>query len=310
MGLLNRRREIEIESFSIPHSAFCIPHSAFRIPHSAFCIPHSSMARVLSAIVFIPILLAALWIGAPIWFSAIAAVGVLLGLYEYYRLASRGGEIQGLLAAAAILAAFYFGRHDLIAAIIAALVIVEMLVQLFTRANDEDFGEMLPVAATKVFGVLYVAVLGGYIIAIRVIESPIPQLPAKLLTLFFIVVFAGDTGAYYTGRTLGRRRLAPRVSPGKTVEGAIGGLAGNVIAALIAHFWFFPELKIVYAIPLALVMGALGITGDLCESMLKRGARAKDAGNLIPGHGGLLDRLDSMLFNAPLLYYFYWIFLK
>ncbi|MGE0129151.1 MAG: phosphatidate cytidylyltransferase [Blastocatellales bacterium] len=268
------------------------------------------MARVLSAIVFIPILLAALWVGEPIWFSAIAATGVLLGIYEYYRLAKHGGEVQGLLAAAATLAAFYFGRHDLIAAIIAALVIVELLVQLFTRANDEDFSEMLPVAATKVFGVLYVAVLGGYIIAIRVIESPIPHLPAKLLTLFFFVVFAGDTGAYYTGRTLGRKRLAPRVSPGKTVEGAIGGLAGNVIAALIAHFWFFPELKIVYAIPLALVMGALGIVGDLCESMLKRGARAKDAGNLIPGHGGLLDRLDSMLFNAPLLYYFYWIFLK
>jgi len=268
------------------------------------------MARVLSAIVFLPILFAALWVGSPIWFSAIASAGVLLGLYEYYRLAKLGGEVQGLIAAAAALAAFYFGRQEFITAIIAALVIVELLIQLFTRANDEDFSEMLPVAATKVFGVLYVAVLGGYIVAIRVIESPIPQLAAKLLTLFFIIVFAGDTGAYYTGRALGRKRLAPRVSPGKTVEGAIGGLLGNVVAALIAHFTFFPELKIVHAIPLALVMGVLGITGDLCESMLKRGARAKDAGNLIPGHGGLLDRLDSMLFNAPLLYYFYWIFLK
>jgi phosphatidate cytidylyltransferase len=268
------------------------------------------MARVLSAIVFLPILFAALWLGGPIWFSAIAAAGVLIGLYEYYRLASRGGEVQGLAAAAATLAAFYFGRLELIVAIIAALVIVEMLSQLFTRAKDEDFGEMLPAVATRVFGVLYVAVLGGYIIAIRAIESPIPKLAPKLLTLFFIIVFAGDTGAYYTGRAMGRRRLAPRVSPGKTVEGAIGGLLGNIVAALIAHFTFFPELKIVYAIPLALVMGALGITGDLCESMLKRGARAKDAGGLIPGHGGLLDRLDSMLFNAPLLYYFYWIFLR
>jgi phosphatidate cytidylyltransferase len=269
------------------------------------------MARVLSAIVFLPILFAALWLGGPIWFSAIAAAGVLIGLYEYYRLASRGGEVQGLAAAAAALAAFYFERHELIIAIIAALVIVEMLAQLFTRAKDEDFSEMLPAAAIRVFGVLYVAVLGGYIIAIRVIESPdIPQLAPKLLTLFFIIVFAGDTGAYYTGRAMGRRRLAPRVSPGKTVEGAIGGLLGNVAAALIAHFTFFPELKVVHAVPLALAMGLLGITGDLCESMLKRGARAKDAGALIPGHGGLLDRLDSMLFNAPLLYYFYWIFLK
>jgi phosphatidate cytidylyltransferase len=268
------------------------------------------MARVLTAIVFLPILIVALWYGSPIWFSAIAAAGVLLGLYEYYRLAKRGGEVQGLLAAAATLATFYFGRHDLIVAVIAALVIVELLVQLFSRADDEDFSEMIPSAAIRVFGVLYVAVLGGYIIAISVIESPIPQLSAKLLSLFFLVVFAGDTAAYYTGRNLGRKRLAPRVSPGKTVEGLIGGLAGNVVAALIAHFWFFPELKIVHAIPLALVMGILGVTGDLCESMLKRGAKAKDAGHLIPGHGGLLDRLDSMLFNAPLLYYFYMVFMR
>jgi phosphatidate cytidylyltransferase len=269
------------------------------------------MARVLSAIVFLPILFSALWIGGPIWFSAIAAAGVLIGLYEYYRLASRGGEIQGLAAAAATLAAFYFGRLELIVAIIAALVIVELLIQLFTRAKDENFSEALPAAAARVFGVLYVAVLGGYIIAIRAIESPeIPRLAPKLLTLFFIIIFAGDTGAYYTGRAMGRKRLAPSVSPGKTVEGAIGGLLGGLAAALIAHFTFFPELKIVHAVPLSLVMGVLGGAGDLCESILKRGARAKDAGSLIPGHGGLLDRLDSMLFNAPLLYYFYRIFLN
>ncbi|MBO0861333.1 MAG: phosphatidate cytidylyltransferase [Chloracidobacterium sp.] len=269
------------------------------------------MARVLSAVVFLPILFSALWLGGPIWFSAIAAAGVLIGLYEYYRLASSGGEAQGLAAAAATLAAFYFEQRELILAIIAALVILELLVQLFIRSKDENFSEALPVAAKRVFGVLYLAVLGGYIIALRVIESPvIPRLAPKLLTLFFIVVFAGDTGAYYSGRAMGRKRLAPRVSPGKTVEGAIGGLLGNVAAALIAHFTFFPELKIVYGVPLVLVMGALGITGDLCESMLKRGARTKDAGGLIPGHGGLLDRLDSMLFNAPLLYYFYRIFLN
>jgi phosphatidate cytidylyltransferase len=268
------------------------------------------MARVLSAIVFLPILFAAMWLAAPIWFVAIAGLGILLGLYEYYALAKQGGQVQGMIAAVAILAAFYFGRHELIAAIISALVSIEFLVQLFGNADKEDFSHVVPAAAIKTFGVLYVAVLGGYIVALAVIESPIPKLPAKLLTLFFIIVFAGDTGAYYTGRTLGRRKLAPRVSPGKTVEGLIGGLFGNVIAALIAHFTFFPELKIEYAIPLAIVMGLAGVVGDLCESMLKRGAKAKDAGKLIPGHGGLLDRLDSMLFNAPLLYYFYAVFLK
>jgi phosphatidate cytidylyltransferase len=272
------------------------------------------MARVLTAIIFLPVLIAAIWAASPIWFIALAALGILLGLHEYYALANQGVKIQGqifyLLAGAAVLAAFYLEQHDLIIIIITTLVIVEMLIQLISNADREEFSHVLGAAAVNVFGVLYVAVLGGYIIALRVIENPIPKLAAKLLSLFFIVVFAGDTAAYYTGRKIGRNKLAPRVSPGKTMEGAIGGLLGNMLAAIIARFTFFPELKIAYAIPLALAMGVLGITGDLCESMIKRGAKAKDAGKIIPGHGGLLDRLDSMLFNAPLLYYFYVSFLK
>ena len=268
------------------------------------------MARILTAIVFLPILFSILWLGPPVWFAALAGLAIVLGLYEYYALTKSNGLVLGIVAAAAILAAFYFHRHDLVLAILAALVTVELLVQLFSNAHQDDFSHVLADAAVRVFGILYVVVLGGYIVALTMIESPIPKLPAKLLTLFFMVVFAGDTGAYFTGRKFGRRKLAPKVSPGKTVEGLIGGLAGNVIAAVAAHYWFFPELKLELAIPLAVVMGFLGVTGDLCESMLKRGAKAKDAGKLIPGHGGLLDRLDSMVFNAPLLFYFYVIFLR
>jgi phosphatidate cytidylyltransferase len=268
------------------------------------------MARVLTAIVFLPVLFAAVWADSPVLFAGLAMAGILIGLFEYYALTKQGGEIQGLIAAAFVLAAFYLHRHDLIPFVIASLVIVEMLVQLVSNGNKEDLGNVLNVASINLFGVLYTAVLGGYIIALRVIESPVPQMAAKLLTLFFIVVFAGDTAAYYTGRAIGRNKLAPKISPGKTIEGVIGGLIGNVGAAVLAHFTFFPELKITHAIPLALAMGAAGVTGDLCESMIKRGAKAKDASKLIPGHGGLLDRLDSMLFNAPLLYYFYDLWMK
>jgi phosphatidate cytidylyltransferase len=268
------------------------------------------MARVLTAIIFLPLLFAALWANSPVWFAGIAMAGILIGLFEYYALTKQAGEVQGVLAAGTVLFAFYFHRHDLIPAIIASLVIVELLVQLGINAGKEDLSNVLAVTSVNVFGVLYTAVLGGYIIALRVIESPVPYMAAKLLTLFFMVVFAGDTAAYYTGRAIGRRKLAPKISPGKTIEGVIGGLLGNVVAVLIAHFTFLPQLEVVYAVPLALAMGAAGITGDLCESMIKRGAKAKDASKLIPGHGGLLDRLDSMLFNAPLLYYFYDILMK
>lgn len=262
------------------------------------------MSRVLTAIVFIPILMAALWVGGAAYFVGLAGLAVLLGLSEYYALARVGGQVTGMIAALALLAAFYLEKHGWIPGILAGLVVVELLLALERQRSLEDHGEALPTVAIRLTGVLYVALLGGYLVGVRVLESPIPQLPAKLLTLFFIVIFAGDTGAYYTGRTLGRRKLAPKISPGKTWEGVVGGLAGNVLAALIAHYTFFPELPIAHAIPLSLVMGILGITGDLCESMIKRGAKAKDAGKLIPGHGGLLDRLDSMLFNAPALYYY------
>src|SRR5262245_54609386 len=271
------------------------------------------MARVLSAIVLLPILFGLLWWGAPIWFILIAALAILLGLYEYYGLTghdeSFSSTIGCLVAACAVLAAFYYQRSDLIVLIIAALVIIELLEQLYIQAGKEDFSQALGSVAVKVFGVLYLGLPGGYMIALRLFESSVPNLAVKALTLFFLIIFAGDTGAYYTARTIGRHKLAPRISPGKTIEGGVGGLIASILAAIIAHFTFFPELKIGQAIPLAIFMGLLGIAGDLCESMIKRGAKAKDAGKLIPGHGGLLDRLDSMLFNAPVIYYFCVIFM-
>jgi phosphatidate cytidylyltransferase len=262
------------------------------------------MARVLTAIVFIPILMGAIWVGSPLWFVGLSGVAILLGLHEYCSMGRGGGMLTGTLAVLGLLIAFYTGEHRWIPAILAGVTIVELLLSLARQRHLEDHSDALPTLAIRLTGVLYLGLLGGYLIGVRMLESDIPALPAKLLTLFFVVIFAGDTGAYYSGRTLGRHKLAPRISPGKTWEGVAGGLAGNVLAALLAHATFFPELSVGHAIPLALLMGLLGITGDLCESMIKRGAKAKDAGKLIPGHGGLLDRLDSMLFNAPILYYY------
>ncbi len=262
------------------------------------------MARVVSAIVFIPVLMAALWVGGPVWFTLIASLGLLLGLYEYYVLARCGGVAIGLVATMALLTAFFTGHHEWVGGLLAVLVVTELLFSLWRQRNKEDHSEALPLVAARLTGVLYIGLLGSYLVGLRVIESSIPQLPAKLLTFFFIVIFAGDTGAFYTGKSIGRHKLAPLISPGKTWEGVVGGLAGNLLAAVIARLTFFPELPAGHLVPLAVVMGILGIAGDLCESMIKRGAKAKDAGKLIPGHGGLLDRLDSMLFNAPLLYYY------
>jgi phosphatidate cytidylyltransferase len=269
------------------------------------------MARVLSAIVFLPLLLLIIWQGAPVYFCGLIAVVAVLGLIEYKNIAAqvgmKVGTAQSVLAGLSILTAFYFERPDLVLAAFAALVIVELTAQLFT---SQDLTKSLASAAGTIFGVAYIAVLGGYLIWLRLADDKGVSLSAKLISLFFLIVFAGDTGAYYTGRAFGKHKLAPRISPGKTIEGLLGGLASNVLAVVIAHYTFFPELNLVTAIPLALLMGGLGVIGDLCESMMKRGSQVKDAAHLIPGHGGVLDRLDSILFNAPVLYYYYALFLK
>jgi phosphatidate cytidylyltransferase len=117
--------------------------------------------------------------------------------------------------------------------------------------------------------------------------------------LLLIIVMSGDTAAYYAGRTLGKRKLYPKVSPNKTIEGSLGGLVGSLAGVFIARVTFFPQLSVADSIVLPLLLGMLGQLGDLFESMLKRSFGVKDSGTIVPGHGGILDRLDSILFAAP-----------
>ena len=117
-----------------------------------------------------------------------------------------------------------------------------------------------------------------------------------------------DAAAYYGGRLFGRHKLAPSISPGKTWEGAIAGMLASLLLAAASHYWFFLNLPLKFALPLAAVMNVVGVLGDLTESAIKRSAGAKDTAQILPGHGGVLDRIDSLLFNAPLIYYFAWAY--
>ena len=135
-------------------------------------------------------------------------------------------------------------------------------------------------------------------------------LSGHLLSFFFFVIMSADVAAYAGGSLFGSHRLAPAISPGKTWEGAIAGMMISLLAAALAHFWFFRELPLKIALPLAAVMNVLSVLGDLTESALKRSAGAKDTAKILPGHGGILDRLDSLLFNAPVIYYFARLYFK
>jgi len=168
------------------------------------------------------------------------------------------------------------------------------------------FDRMIPSAAVTVLSVMYVVFLGSHLIAVRVGFRPV--LSRNLLGFFFLVIMGSDVAAYYGGRLFGRHKLAPTVSPGKTWEGAAAGMLASLLLAVAAHYWFFLNLPLKFALPLAAVMNVVGVLGDLTESALKRSTGAKDTARILPGHGGVLDRIDSLLFNAPVIYYFAWAY--
>jgi len=130
------------------------------------------------------------------------------------------------------------------------------------------------------------------------------QFGVQWLLVIMLIVMTNDTAAYYTGCTFGRNKLYPLVSPKKSIEGALGGLLGSVCGTLLSKFTFFQQLTLVDALVTAIVIGMLGQVGDLFESLLKRSFGVKDSGTIFPGHGGVLDRLDSILFAAPATYYY------
>ena len=271
------------------------------------------MSRILTAAIALPILIASIlvpWL-QPL-FVAIAAAALVFGLYEFYVLARKKDMKPdvgaGFLGSAALFVIFYFATPDplqqrldvqTIALVLIVLTIGTLIAAMFRGA---PFDKMIAASGVTILGVLYVVLLGGHLVALRTGFEQ--KLSAHLLSFFFLVLMGADTGAYYVGRAIGKRKLAPKISPGKTWEGVVGGLAAALALATAAHFWFFKELPLKWTLPLAGVMTIVGILGDLTESALKRGAGAKDAAKILPGHGGALDRLDSLLFNAPLIYYF------
>ena len=269
----------------------------------------SGLARILTAVVVLPFLIASILVPWLKWlFVALAGAAMALALVEFYILAKKlqlkPDTGAAFLGAIAIFVVSLF-VNDLPASLLLTQVVIIVLTAgtlIAAALRGAAFDKMIASTGSTILGVLYVALLGSHLVSTRV---GFPQdLAAHLLSFFFLVLMGGDAGAYYTGRAIGKHKLAPKISPGKTWEGVIGGIGAALLMATLAHYWFFRELPLKWMLPLALVMTIVGILGDLTESALKRGAGAKDAANILPGHGGMLDRLDSLLFNAPLIYYF------
>jgi phosphatidate cytidylyltransferase len=255
------------------------------------------VTRLASGLTLIAAFGAAAWWGPPWLIAAIAAIVAAAGAVEYAALAGALGADcpRGTLAIAAAVVALAVSWPGVSAAlpVVAAVLLVFPIVSVARGAVSAD---ALARAAAPVFGALYLGLPLGLLAAVRW------QWGREALILPVLAVIVSDTAQYYCGRAFGRRPLSPALSPKKTIEGAAGGLVigAAAFAALAAACWPPAPLWLRLAVGAAVV--PLGITGDLFESLLKRAAGVKDSSALIPGHGGVLDRIDSLLFVAPFYY--------
>ena len=278
------------------------------------------MTRVLSALVLIPVVVGVIWFLPPIATLILAEVAALLAFIEYAELArALGVEIPRVIAGAAVLATLATFANtavlpgtmwggDLhvvprdVAGLDIALLSVMIVIGCAAVATRTPGPRVLQDTAAAVLPVFYIAVPLGALVAIRMLRGGRPA-----LMLLLVVIVVSDSAQYYTGRLFGRHPLSAAISPKKTIEGAIGGLilgTGAFVLGSLRIFPFLPELLWLFLVPMGVMVVAAGMVGDLFESLLKRSAGVKDSSGLIPGHGGVLDRIDSWLFAAPIYYVF------
>ena len=260
------------------------------------------MTRVLSGAALVVLTIGLVWFATPLLFLLAGEALLVLGFVEYVSLA-RAVDIDlpawpvgiGVASTAAALSSAAAGGGSPVAlevVLMTAAVAIGALVLPRWRGGRDA----LPLAAASLFPILYLGLPVGALVAIREMRGP------QGVFLLMLTVIVSDTAQYYTGRMFGRRPLAPAISPKKTIEGAIGGFVFGTLLLAVAGHWWLPDVAWPIRSLLGAAVVALGIAGDLFESMLKRSAGVKDSSSLIPGHGGILDRIDALLFAAPIYY--------
>jgi len=259
-------------------------------------------AREVTAAVLAPI---AIWIVG--WshtyvFDGALALCAALALHEFLMLGEKKGYFIPvalcIVVMCFIVAAFVLEPVSVEMGVFVALLVIPGS-YVFSNGRLED---ALPASGIATMATLYVGMLGGSLIRLR---SDFHEVGPKLVFFLMLVVWLGDTGAYYVGKKFGKHKMSPLISPKKTIEGGIGGITMSMLTAVVIQMTFFKEFPLVHAIIAGAILSVTGMIGDLAESMWKRSANVKDSGTLLPGHGGFLDRFDSVLFAAPILYT-YW----
>jgi len=268
--------------------------------------------RIMTAAVGIPIVYIIIQFLPPIYSLFLIMLFVSIGQFEFYRMFKNSGyypqTVVGIFVGLLVVSGFYIGAtsereiSNIFSpdVMVAFAFVVSLLFRLFSERDSN--GALVDVALTFT-GIVYVAWLMAYVVLLRCWGTG--GIDGRDLIFFlFVVTWATDSGAYFVGSAFGRHKLYRKISPKKSVEGALGGLFFSVLFAVICKYWFYRDLNLHDAVALGLILGTVGQIGDLAESMIKRSARIKDSGGIFPGHGGVLDRIDSVLLNAPALYYY------
>lgn len=256
--------------------------------------------RLLTAAVVSPLLLVLLFLG-PAWGWYLLLLGsTVVGGRELFAMThpkDAMAQLVGVLSAAAVSLALYVFTYDakVLLTVLFLVPLIGVLLPLWRLGDILTAGMR---AMSGVAGPLYLGLLTALALVRRDLGADGPGY--VLLALMF--AWMADTGGYFAGRFLGKTPLYPAVSPKKTREGFFGAIAGAILGGALAHFWYLPSLPLLDALGLAIVCGALGQLGDLAESLLKRATAIKDSGSLIPGHGGMLDRIDALLLVSPAVF--------
>lgn len=255
--------------------------------------------RVYTALLLIPGIYLVIRYLQPWTFTLLLIAGGSIALFELYRITFGDRKNSLLIVIGLAATALLIGQSHLTLPLSDLLVLGTLATVLSMLFLPGPIEYRFKDATVTLFGMLYIGLTLSSLASTRALPS------GEWLVLFVaLVTWAGDTGAYYAGSLWGRHLLAPTVSPKKSIEGLAGGAVLAVSAALLARAWFLPDLPFIDAIALGVLLTAAGLAGDLCESSIKRSVGVKDSGGILPGHGGMLDRLDSLLFTAPTFYYY------
>ena len=259
--------------------------------------------RILTAIILIAIILLILEKGGKFAFLLLVTAVQVLALTEFYSIFLKAGvKVQkylGVLFGVFILYLFYQNKLPEVLLTLALSLVFASVARIFDR--DDLKNSLLGIAVT-VSGLIYTSVLSGYLILMRNLDNGLIY-----IYIFLIIIWGSDSVAYFIGSKFGKNKLSPAISPNKSIEGAAGGIFAGVLGG--SFWWLRGEFSFLHCLIFGILISLAGIIGDLFESLIKRTAGIKDSGNFFPGHGGVLDRIDSLLFAAPVWYYYIKYFL-